>query len=117
MTKEILQEKKEELEIWFETAKSPNYYAGLLCRELNDYTVFRTNGKFHSMVREIIEVLQSRGEILDISYTQDGYAEAYQCWVRTSTLTPEQAEEFGIDMGANIHMYMLFDASDWVIEV
>lgn len=117
MTKDAIQEKKEELESWFEAAKSPNFYAGLLCRELNDYTVLRTNGKFHATVKEIIEVLQTRGDILDITYTQDGYAESYQCWVRTSVLTPEQAEAFNVDVIPDIHMYMLFDASDWVIEV
>ena len=122
LTDEAIQEKKQELVDWFEYAAVLTPYAGLLCREVYDFTVFKTNGNYNMTVDEIIDVLKSRGEILDIQFVRDGYAEAYQCWVRADTVTKEQLEEMGlnadnIDLTPNVYMYMLFDASDWVIDV
>ena len=56
-------------------------YFMLLCREQNDYTVVRVrkiknSDKFEDL---IIELLQSRGDIKDIDYSDD--KKSLECWI------------------------------------
>lgn len=53
----------------------------LLCRERNDYTIFHINNfRFDEAIQELKEVLESRGEIIDISFVHG--QNAWECWVR-----------------------------------
>lgn len=80
-------------------------YGLLLCRELNDYTIFDLTNKNNNETQEKIknELLlsfQSRGEIMDM---MDGSDEnSWQIWVK-------QNDEY--------YMYLLFKCDDWVINI
>ena len=82
-----------------------NHYYMLLCREKNDYTIFYIKqSAYYELGKEMKEVLESRGEIVDISYSHKfGF---YECWVR----------EHGQDED-EYTMYAFFPCDDWVIEV
>lgn len=82
-----------------------NQYYMLLCREKNDYTIFYTGNSIdikNNTRKEIKEVLESRGTIIDI--VQSESKDFYECWIRE-----EDTEE--------IFMYAFFPCQDWVIEV
>lgn len=85
---------------WF-GAKLPNTYFMLLCRERNDYTIFKLKSpNYYQACQELKETLQSRGDIIDIEYIHGD--DCYQCWVKNT--------------GA-VSMYMLFPCDDFVIEI
>ena len=85
---------------WFSTHMDCDYYM-LLCKELSDYTVFHFNNmNYEKGMRELEEVLESRGIIKDIRY--NAASDAYECWI-------EKDEE--------IHMYLFF-MYDWgIVEI
>lgn len=89
----------EELEAWlpFEVY---NYFM-LLCRERNDYTVFHIAKDKKNLTKELKEVLESRGTIIDIiNQNENNYTE---CWVRDNT--------------QEVFMYMFFPCDEWIVEV
>lgn len=86
---------------WFSSKYRDTYFM-LLCREKNDYTVFRLKGsEYFEAIQELKEVLQSRGTILEVVYSHDFHF--YECWVR--------------DDEGNVSMYAFFPCDDFVIEV
>ena len=92
-------------------------YVGLLCRDRNDYTVIHINNyNYTAAIQEIREVLESRGEIVDIRY--DHKEKYYQCWVRERRT--ESIEDLESDTGfqwtPQVWMFALFNANEWVIE-
>ena len=94
LTKEIA-----EVASWFSYKK--DQYFMLLCRELNDYTIFHFNSgskPCYEASQELLEVLQSRGEIMDISYEKD----VFPIWIR------KEDDSF---------LYHLFPYDSGVIEV
>ena len=87
---------------WENTGK----YLMLLCREKNDYTVFRTavmaqelGDRATDTLNEIIEVLDSRGSWIAADF--DDINNAWQLWV---------------NRGGQANVYLLFDAQGFVIE-
>lgn len=85
---------------WY-SAKKPNTYFMLLCRERNDYTIIHlAEPKFYEATQELKEVLDSRGTIVDMEYVHG--LDSWQCWVKN-------------DIDAV--MYMLFPCDDFVVEV
>lgn len=57
-------------------------YYMLLCRELNDYTVYKVNKSLNSKEKaayEVIETLKERGTIYAIDAKEDG---AYEIWIK-----------------------------------
>ena len=80
-------------------------YGLLLCRELNDYTIFDLTNKDNNEAQEKIknELLlsfQSRGEIMDMMDGSD--EDSWHIWVK-------QNDEY--------YMYLLFKCDDWVINI
>lgn len=80
-------------------------YFMLLCREKNDYTVFECTNKYNgidvlatSFVKEVAEVLDSRGHWIAADYDEDN--DAWQLWV---------------NLGGVANAYILFDARGFVI--
>lgn len=80
-----------------------NHYYMLLCREKNDYTVFHmVNSSYYELGKELKEVLNSRGKIIDISYSSKfGF---YECWIKD-----EENDSYS--------MYVFFPCEDWVVKV
>ena len=77
-------------------------YWMLLCRERNDFTVFKTNhSKCSKISKELIPTLKNRGLVIFIDEQTDG---VYEIWIRD----PETEENFA---------YYLFDYSDAIIEI
>jgi len=78
-------------------------YYMLLCRELNDYTLFNkiNVSSFQTSARTVIEIASSRGELLDVRPNEEmGYIEF---WVKHNSDNEP-------------HMYLFFNAADFVIE-
>lgn len=103
---------------WFSTKMDKKYFM-LLCRERNDYTLIHVNNyNFDAAVQEIKEILESRGDILDIQFVHG--EDCYQCWVRERyTDSIRELEEQGpnkFKWTPQVWMYMLFEAEDFVIE-
>ena len=118
LTDKQIQEKQKELSRWVITVDHwPQHYVGLLCREIYDFTIFHIKGDEHAVAASIIDTLRQRGEILDIDRRTDEYGTTCQCWVRTPMTTedidlPVNVEDYDV-----VRMYILFDATDWVVEV
>ena len=96
-------------------------YIGILCRERNDYTLIHVNNnRYLCAAEEIIEVLESRGDIIDSTYIEPEdfkYIPYYQVWVRESAKSCELAEILeSVKWTPQINVYMIFNAKDWVIE-
>ena len=116
VTEEVIQERKNELELWYEAFSKLNY-VGLLCRERNDYTLIHINNfNFAGAVQETIEILNSRGEIIDIRYNADG--DYYEYWVRERrTESIDDLEKaFDYQWTPQVWMYIVFNATEWVVE-
>lgn len=102
---------------WLSFRMKHSYFM-LLCRERNDYTMIHVNNfNFDAAVQELREILESRGEIIDIDY-QHGQ-DNYLCWVR-ERVSPETQEMLD-DIGDNIYLpqvwaYVFFEADDFVVE-
>lgn len=80
--------------------EKPTYWM-LLCRERNDYTVFRIESDKEELKSALVECVSNRGMVLDISKQEDG---AYEIWIRD------------IDTKDNV-VYYLFDYNGGIIEV
>jgi hypothetical protein len=97
---------KEILENWIKEQyqTSDSMYQMLLCRERNDYTIFKfnhINSIFYA--QELFEVLQSRGAIIQLTPANEGVdVGAFECWVRSA---------------GDVFMYYLFPCDDFVINV
>ncbi len=77
-------------------------YYMLLCRELNDYTIFyMEHEKLFELTEEIKEVLESRGVILEIAFSHA--SNFFECWVRRDN--------------GQVNMYAFFPCDDWVVVV
>lgn len=78
-------------------------YWMLLCRERNDFTIFRTidTDEHKKIVKELIPTLKNRGLVLLIDEQPNG---AYEIWIRD----PETEENFA---------YYLFDYSNAIIDI
>lgn len=97
-------EKFQDISAWF-AAKPSNKYFMLLCKELADYTVFNLSKGADSTVaaiQELKDLTKHRGTLLDISYNEN--FNSYEFWVR--------AKQDG-----EVHMYLLFECNDFIIEV
>lgn len=94
-------------------------YVGLLCRERNDYTVFKLSKNVGNFENELKEILYDRGAVVDILYDYNDISENYQIWVRErrSDAVNDLEKDFKFEWTPQVWMYMLFDATDWVIEV
>ena len=50
----------------------------LLCRERNDYTTIHINNfQFDKAIQELQEILESRGEVVDIQFAHE--SNAWEC--------------------------------------
>lgn len=89
-------------------------YIGLLCRERYDFTIVKLNDfNYDKAVEAIKEVMQTRGEIVDVRYNHE--EEYYEIWVRE--FMPEGlSEEFSKVWEPQVFMFIVFDANDWVVE-
>ena len=86
---------------WFSTHPASNYYT-LMCREIYDFTVFHFNNmNYDKGIQEVKKTLLSRGEVLDINYSQEN--DTYECWIKCKD--------------GEIRMYLLFDSNFMVVEV
>lgn len=85
-------------DIWENT--KPAYWM-LLCRERNDYTVFRLESNKEELYLALVECLSNRGQVLDIEKRPDNN---YEIWIRD------------FDTKENV-VYYLFNDNYGVIEV
>lgn len=89
ITEEELQLAKEHLRTWI-TNQFKQKYLMLLCHELRDYTLFNLDKTsswaiakpqtVYTVVDDIIECMQNRGELLVVDDQEDG---AWELWIRT----------------------------------
>lgn len=77
------------------------HYWMMLCRERNDYTIFRLVNDKNELAKAFVECLTNRGLVLDISKQGDGN---YEIWVRD------------FDTEENV-AYYLFNYDNAIIEV
>lgn len=86
-------------DIW-DRVQRPVYWM-LLCRERNDYTIFCIKNQVSEFSSALVECLNNRGKVLDITEQDDGN---YEIWVRD------------FDTNENV-AYYLFDYQNGVVEV
>lgn len=85
------------------SVKFQNTYFMLLCREKYDFTIFKLeNSQYFEATKELKEVLQSRGTIIEIVFSPEH--QFFECWVRD-----EETEE--------VSMYAFFPCDEWVITI
>ena len=102
MTKEKINNAVFDILDYMEKHIDCKYYM-LLCRELNDYTLFNkiNVSSFQTSARTVIEIASSRGALLDVRPNEEmGYIEF---WVKHNSDNEP-------------HMYLFFNAADFVIE-
>ena len=100
------EKKKEELimniAMWF-SSKPTNKFFMMLCRELNDYTIFHFEHPNYSKGKtELEELLKSRGQVKDIYYNHD--TDTYDFWLLSS-------------LDGQIQMYKIFMCDDFIIQI
>lgn len=109
----IISDKMEELLEWFKSFKKLDY-VGILCRERHDYTLVHINEfNFVSCVQETIQLIEERGELLDIRYNVSG--DYYECWVRerrTEAIAELEEKTPAFTWTPQVWMYIIFDATD-----
>ena len=108
----------ENIETWFPFLPGDIEYIGILCRERNDYTIIHTpNYNYKKATQEIREILESRGEIMDIIYDNKG--DYFQCWVRErrTKAIDDLINGLNYDWKPQVWMFVVFNANDWVIKV
>ena len=93
--------KKAAEDIWSTFNQGCYSYWMLLCRERNDYTIFRLEDSISDFESALIECLTNRGKTLDITKQKDGN---YEIWIRD------------IITNDNV-VYYLFDYNNAIIEV
>lgn len=117
MDKEELQKALLNIGDWFSYCFKSEYFM-LLCRERNDYTTIHINNfQFDKAIQEVKEILESRGEIVDIQFTHG--SNAWECWVRErrTEAIDELEKTTTYKWTPQVWMFMLFDAQDFVVEV
>jgi len=87
--------------IWHTFSQGNYSYWMLLCRERNDYTIFRLEDSVSSFSSALVECLNNRGRVLDITKQEDGN---YEIWIRD------------FDTNENV-AYYLFDYQNGIVEV
>jgi hypothetical protein len=95
---------KSKIEEWFNW--QIDGYAMLLCRERYDFTIFHLYEKQNSnpckiAVTELIDLLNSRGNILSIEKDSNTMNNAWEIW---------------LEIDKEIFVYYLFNCDDWVIQ-
>ena len=93
--------KKTAEDIWHTFKQGCYSYWMLLCRERNDYTIFRLEDSISDFESALIECLNNRGKVLDITKQEDGN---YEIWIRDN-VTDDNV------------VYYLFDYNNAIIEV
>lgn len=93
--------KKTVEDIWGRFPQGTYSYWMLLCRERNDYTVFRLEDSISDFESALKECLNNRGKVLDITKQLDNN---YEIWIRD------------FDTDENV-VYYLFDYNNAIIEV
>lgn len=88
-------------DIWDAIWQTAAPYWMLLCRERNDYTVFRLEESKKEFFSALKECLTNRGKVLDITKQEDSN---YEIWIRD------------FDTDENV-VYYLFNYTNAVIEV
>ena len=88
-------------EIWCSFLQGDHSYWMFLCRERNDYTVFRLENSISDFESALIECLNNRGKVLDITKQSDNN---YEIWIRD------------FDTDENV-IYYLFNYNNAIIEV
>ena len=79
-------------------------YLMFLCREKNDYTIFRITGNHEEEFRkQLTRLIYSRGLPVGINFNK--MLGGYEVWVRSMTNRED------------VHMYALFNCDDFVIEI
>lgn len=73
----------------------------LMCKERSDFTLIHINdNKFLETIQELQEILEERGQILNIQYIHG--EDVFEIWIKNDT---------------GVYMFMLFGADWMVIEV
>lgn len=93
--------KKATEDIWHTFNQGCYSYWMLLCRERNDYTIFRLGDSISDFESALFECLNNRGKVLDITKQPDNN---YEIWIRD------------FDTNDNV-AYYLFDYNNAIIEV
>ena len=88
-------------DIWQTIGEDDYSYWMLLCRERNDYTVFRLEIDLGDFESAFVECLANRGKVLDITKQKDGN---YEIWIRD------------VDTNENF-VYYFFNYTNAVVEV
>lgn len=85
---------------WLSATMNTKYYM-LLNNERRDYTIFNfINFNYTQGVQELEEVIDSRGELINIEYNHElGY---YEIWIKIEDV---------------YYVYLFFECDDFVIEV
>lgn len=106
-TEEVIRTQLASLCSWL-SSNYKNHYYMLLCREKNDYTIFYIKqSSYYELGTEVKEVLESRGTIIDISYSHKfGF---YECWIKEHKINEDDEDEYS--------MYAFFPCDNWVVEV
>lgn len=92
-------------------------YIGVLCRERNDYTIIHLHRyNYEKAIQELRELMESRGEIMDIQYVHG--QDYFQIWVRErrTELINKMFKDIS-QWKPQVWMFAVFNANDWVIEV
>lgn len=108
LTEAHLKDEMAGIAAWFSFEKESCYFM-LLCHELRDYTIFHFNSsskKCYDASMELLEVLQNRGEIVNISYEE----RAYSIWIT-------REEEVEGEAVRAAYLYHLFPYDLGVVEV
>ena len=103
---------------WFSFLSNKIEYIGILCRERNDYTIIHLHGfNYNKATQEIREILESRGEIMDVQYEHN--EDYFQIWVRErrTKAIDDLIQGLDYEWRPQVWMFAVFNADDWVIEV
>lgn len=120
LTDKKIKEEKNKMIYWVYSASEENAYnyIGVLCRDRHDYTLVHAKANLTQGIQEVIEILNNRGEIVDIMYVpNENY---YQIWVRecvTANIDSLINSDPNFEWRPQVWMYIVFDATDWVVEV
>ena len=84
---------------------SGHKYLMFLCREKNDYTIFRIagNGDKEEFQRQFTRLMYSRGLPVGINFNK--VLGGYEVWIRNMKNKDD------------VHMYVLFNCNDFVIQI
>ena len=116
LEKEVVQDKMRSISRWMDS-QCKGEYIGVLCRDSHDYTIIHLKNKNQEKFAEQLkELLESRGEIMDVDYVlKDKY---FQVWVRERrTEAIEVVTEGKFEWTPASRMFVIFDATDWVITI